>query len=88
MEEKFNLSFRCFSQLSDEWREVRKKKPNPKWKKVLLYPFFLIVCIFIMIFLVLTFNAIRSRPSYRTSGKYKKVIKEGLLWDSVEYHEK
>ena len=42
---------------------------------------------FILLALRSAINASREANKY-PSKQYKKVIKEGILWDSIEYHER
>lgn len=57
---------------------------------VILYPFALIGLALFYCFLISLALMIKgqNKTSYRTSPNYRKVIKEGLFWDTVEYHEK
>lgn len=44
-----------------------------------------------LLFFIVFLKAITSGRTSRTqypSSKYKKVVKEGLLWDTTEYHER
>lgn len=89
--DKLFPSYKKFSRYNDWYRlKINKKPRNPKWLKVTYYPFALIgLCLlygafFWLIVMVRSSN----RTSYRTSDKYRKVIKEGILFDTVEYHEK
>ena len=85
--EKFP-TYKEFSRFNDWCRlKVNKKPRNPKWIKVIYYPFALVL--YAMIYSVIM-GMIKgpSRPSYKTSDKYRKVIKQGILWDSIEYHER
>ncbi len=84
-------TYKEFSRFNDCYRlKINKKPRNPKWLKVIYYPFALIglgllyLCFFWLIAMVKS----SSRTSYRSSGKYRKVIKEGILFDTVEYHER
>lgn len=73
----------------------RKKKPAlSKW---VTYPLYIISIpltgLFILqIWLIIKMIVSGYSPKYRStkypSDKYRKVIKEGILWDSVEYHER
>ena len=84
-------TFKEFCQCNDYWRlKINKKPRNKKWVKIIYYPFALIILTFLFISLFIIIGSIKSgsAKSYRHSGKYKKVIKEGILWDSIEYHER
>ena len=62
--------------------------------KIILYPFAIIFhFLFVLFLLILLYSLIknienRKHKSYRNSKEYKKVIKEGILFDTIEYHEK
>lgn len=81
------MTFKEFKQVHDSWREFRKKKPINKFFIILLYPFVLICSIFLILLAVGCIASV-SQTNYRRSDKYRKVIKEGLFFDTVEYHEK
>lgn len=90
-----NISFNEFSRLNDYYRlKIRHKPRNKTWVKLIYYPVFIIVSLLlyaVLFFLIESFKDTLRRSkkySYRTSTNYKKVIKEGVLFDTVEYHEK
>ena len=89
------LTYSEFSKFNDGWMVKYRNKPkNKKWFKIVCYPFALIGWSIILIlfysFISMVVNSSRnaSRYNYRTDNKYKKVIKEGILFDTVEYHER
>jgi hypothetical protein len=88
------LTFNEFRKFNNEWRESQKKEHQHKYIVALYYPFALIgLCLFygaIICICVYVYQLIiRERKySYRNSDKYRKVIKEGIFWDRVEYHER
>jgi hypothetical protein len=69
-----------------------KRKLIPKWKKVIYYGLGLILITFLWLsfymFLAMLKGSRSSNSVRYPSSKYKKVIKEGLLWDTYEYHER
>lgn len=67
----------------------RKEKTElPKWKSYPLYVFSFIFCFFFIISVVLIVIVARNNKEKYPSDKYRKVIKKGMFWDSVEYHER
>lgn len=83
-------TYREFSKWHDGYMLKFIKKPRrQKWIKKIYYPFALLgLCIIYSAFFwlfVMVFSA--KKRSYRYSNKYKKVIKEGVFFDTVEYHE-
>ena len=84
-------TYKDFSRFNDWYRlKVSKKHRNPKWLKVIYYPLALIGVFLFHLFVawVLALIMDSTRKAYRTSGEYRKVIKEGLFWDSIEYHQR
>lgn len=66
------------------------RKDKPPLHKWLSYPAYIIFKGFIgTIIAVMQMSSESSRErSYYPSDKYKKVVKEGILWDSIEWHER
>lgn len=61
--------------------------------RIVMLPFWLFMFVVIVIGGVLTMSYIvmilkKIKAQREIDSKYKKVIKEGLFWDSVEYHER
>ena len=60
--------------------------------KKLMYPLFLIIaCLFFLscgLLIVMLAGIKGERKPYHDRSKYRKVIKEGIFWDSYEYHER
>ena len=91
MPENYFPSFKQFSRCNDYYRLKIKRKPrNKKWVKVVYYPFVILGLVLLGISLIVLIITIKSHSgkSYRNSKNYRKVIKEGLLWNTVEYHER
>ncbi len=70
-----------------------ERKLIPKWKKIIYYGLGLIgITLFWIIFgimiIMLKGSISNSRAVRYPSSKYRKVVKEGLLWDTYEYHER
>jgi len=90
--ENFLPTYSEFSKFNDGYRLKHRKKPrNPEWLKKAYYPLALIGMLIGGVFLIFIQNSLRKthrKPSYKTSPNYRKVIKEGVLWDSVEYHQR
>lgn len=65
----------------------RKDKPDlPKWKS---YPLYIVTMLSIGIFIATFKGRVgNSRRNYYPSNRYRKVVREGILWDSVEWHER
>lgn len=81
--------FKDFCRLNDYFRLVilKKKTKNPMWLKMIYFPFFvLFIGVFSLIVILLIVST--KQPYYKDSTKYRKVIKEGILFDSIEYHER
>lgn len=75
---------------------IRAKRNKPLRKKtthVIRYPFHLLGLLIICSAVVTIIPRVpltrsNSVTNYRTSPKYRKVIKEGIIFDTVEYHER
>lgn len=82
-------SHQDFCEFLGIWR--KKKGRLPKW---VTYPLYIVSIPFTGLFLIQLWIMIQlamahvSRPIKYPSDKYRKVVKEGILWDSVEYHER
>ncbi len=79
-----------FKKFHNDSRIRRKKDEAPACRTIAYY---ILAVIGISIFIAglsLFFLRAGGRSSRRNypSGKYRKVVKEGLLWDSVEWHER
>jgi len=80
-----------FKSFNDDWRKHLNKEPQHKFIVGFYYPFAILGLLLVYGFL---FGAIssakeRSRKSYhKNPEKYRKVIKEGIFFDTVEYHER
>lgn len=83
-------TFKEFVDNNNRYRNTVGKEKQPVLLLGIYYPFVVIgILLFLLTIYILVASIIRgSRYSYRNSPKYKKVIKEGLFWDSVEYHER
>ncbi len=87
-------TFKQFIRINNWWNRKNKKPNNPTWVLVVYYPLIIFSIFWIHVLILMLFIHLRAsmekseRVSYRKSPQYKKVIKEGLLWDSVEYHER
>jgi hypothetical protein len=82
-------TFKEFRQFNDNWRKSQKREPQHKFLVATYYPFAILGITFLFILLAMLIGSVESsKRSYRYSGKYKKVIKEGVLFDTVEYHER
>lgn len=67
----------------------RKDKTElPKWKSYPLYVFSFIVLFYFIIMVIMMVYSFKNNKKKYPSDKYKKVIKKGIFWDSVEYHER
>jgi putative salt-induced outer membrane protein YdiY len=90
MKTKYFQTFNEFRRFNNSWRESQKKEHQHKYIVAFYYPFALIgLCLLYgAFFWFIASTRSRSRYSYRTSDKYRKVIKEGIFWDTVEYQEK
>ena len=57
--------------------------------RIIAMPFWIIIgFIGLIIALMIISNLRKIKYNMERDKKYKKVIKEGLFWDSVEYHER
>ena len=83
------FSFSDFVEFNNYWRQ-KYNKPNQS--KVLLgfyYPFALIVFLLTAgLFILFVTSLAGSVKRSNNRSNYKKVIKEGLLWDTTYYIEK
>ena len=73
------------------FKEYLKKsdKPMATWKIILLYPLALLGIFLVTITVISVVKLIaNSTPFKYPSSKYKKVVKEGIFWDTTEYHER
>lgn len=89
----FETSFKKFCQNLDTERESKSLKKANLISKVLRYiRHLLIVAVAYVFGLVLLFAiaslVAKAKSEERLSRRYRKVIKKGLLWDSIEYHER
>lgn len=85
------ITFKEFSKFNDKHRFFFKKKPNSKFIKIVYYVPVLIIMTFVFLILkaiVVAHKENKRKYPYRYDSKYKKVIKEGILFNTVEYHEK
>ena len=81
---KFYLSFTDYKAFLKN-----REKPVPTWRIVLYYPFVLFFCFLLFLAIRKIVSAIVNSPSHKyPSDRYRKVIKEGVFWDTVEYHER
>lgn len=82
------ITYKEFSEFHDKIIRAGKK-PRPSIVKWIYYPLFLLIFGWaILLIRGLIENASRRASSPKYSQKYRKVIKEGILWDNVEYHER
>ncbi len=84
-------TYKEFSKFNDMFMlNVMEKPLNKKWVKIIYYPFAIIglVATYSVIYLLIDASAHSDRTSYKRSDKYRKVIKEGILFDTIEYHER
>lgn len=91
MSNNYYPTLKEFSRFNDYYRlKIRGKTKNKKWMKIALYLLSLLglTIAFISFCIILASLHSASRKSYRHSSNYRKVIKEGILWDTVEYHER
>lgn len=72
--------------MNDELRIGRNKTPNPFILKIIYFGMVWGFAFMVVGFLKAIVD--KSKENERHSKKYRKVIKEGILWDSVEYHER
>lgn len=94
----FETSFKKFCEnLKTERREESLPEPG-LINKMLAYVLHLLTLLGIIIICAMFYSFIIAarykKPSsankinYRNSNKYRKVIKEGLFWNDIEYHER
>ncbi len=82
-------TYQEFKSLHNDYRESRKKEHLNPTIVAICYPFFIISLLLLLGALAFLFSSSSSsNNSHKSSRKYKKVVKEGLFWDSVEYHER
>ena len=83
-------TYREFTKTNNWWRKSLGKEKNHKVVIAIYYPFSIVGVAIIYLFLFWAIAMLKdsSKVSYRNSRKYKKVIKEGILFDTVEYHER
>jgi hypothetical protein len=86
---KILFTYNDFVEFHNHWRQNLGRKPRHKVLLAIYYPFALLIFTFTigMIVLVLT-SLIGSARKTSHRSKYKKVIKEGLFWDTTYYIEK
>ncbi len=96
-----DFDFKTYTQSSEYLDKDRIENNKPVAGKLTKVSYFLLYNFgraiiksisYILIFLFISFlkamtSGSRSRNKY-TSSKYKKVVKEGFFWDSIEYHER
>lgn len=78
-----------FCEFLNIWR--KDKAPLSKWVSYPLYIISFPIAGMVALSLIIMFTSIiamNRRPSKYPSDRYRKVIREGILWDSVEYHER
>lgn len=65
------------------------RKDKPPLSKWLSYPLYILSFLAMGLFLatILGMSSSSERREYSPS-RYRKVVKEGILWDSVEWHER
>lgn len=79
-------SYRTFCKFIQDFRS--DKPALPKYKMIPLYILGLLIVGWFW-FILLTMLALCSGGGRKyPSNKYRKVVKEGLFFDSVEYHER
>ena len=90
--ENFLPTYSEFSKFNDGYRLKWKRKPrNSESLKKIYYPFALIGVLTLhlcMGFLIIGMMQRKRQPEYKTSSDYRKVIKEGVFFDSIEYHQR
>ena len=86
----FHLKFSTFYVFFNGNSKTKLSKSR-KIMTYIMYPFawmfFLTLILTLVIFVGGLLTKARERRKY-PSEKYRKVVKEGILWDSVEYHER
>lgn len=86
-------TYKEWSKHSDSYKKLIKQQPRSSFEKKIMYPFVFVLCFILAIIIFSFINSMKQklkeaeRVSYRTSNKYKKIIKEGIIFDTVEYHE-
>ncbi len=89
---KYFPTYEQFLDFNNDWRKSQKKEHQHKALIALYYPFALIVLCLLYVFIFCIFSKLQSSSysskGYRNSDRYRKVIKEGVFYDSVEYHER
>jgi len=81
------FKYKTFSNFHDEVLRA-DKKPAKTWIKIILYPFYLLTLSILTAMFLGFITSISEKKSKYPSDRYRKVIKEGILWDDVEYHER
>lgn len=84
-------TYKEFSRFNDYYLLKVKRQPrNPKWLKAIYYPFALLglLLIYGVFKWMIDLANEQQQYSYRHDSKYKKVIKEGIFFDTTEYHER
>lgn len=77
-----------YKEFCDFVKIFRKGKPElSKWVAYPLYAFFLLAA-GLMVAMAKMSRSTEDVWEKYPSDKYRKVIKEGILWDSVEWHER
>ncbi len=87
----FFPTYNEFRTFNNKWRQHFNKERQHKFVIAFYYPFAILgLCFLYAIFFwaVESVKGSSSKNNYRRSSKYKKVIKEGLFFDTVEYHER
>lgn len=82
------LKYKDFSRFHDE---VVRNQKTPRHTAVKIFYYVLAVPIWFFFLTALASIVSEHRTSKKTkypSDRYRKVIKEGILWDDVEYHER
>ncbi len=84
------LKFSDFKEFSNSRQKKRKKAPINKYLLLFYYPFALLFMFILCISFYMVLLSVKNQKSYsyRNSDKYRKVIKEGFFWDSIEYHQR
>lgn len=79
--------FKIYSSFFESKEDKKSKKIKLQILKYVLFIPFLMFSGFVVL-LILSMKDNAGSKIYRTSPNYKKVIKEGVLFDTVEYHER
>lgn len=78
-----------YSEIMDYLFKEGRPKASKIIVKILLFPIFLLFSGMILIAISSAINNIKNSSKVKyPSDKYKRVIKEGLFWDNIEYHER